>query len=96
MFLDSVKKSKVRISYMKVDSEARSHRQTADYTGNSRVPHVVERSLETMWMDVKPKHWNFLDWWRAWNHGNPAPEHVALYNSLHPDENEQIVAEEVE
>lgn len=89
-------KSKVKVTFQKVDAKARGHRATAEYAGNNRTPHVVERTLESLWHDKKPEGWGFYDWHVAWNHGYPEPEHVELYNELHPDENEQMALEEVE
>lgn len=83
-------KSELKIYFRKVDKEAQEHRTTASYAGNNRTPHVQERTLESLWHDRKPEGWNFLDWHRAWNGGYPSEEHVAMYNELHPDVNEQI------
>lgn len=87
---------KVQISFRKVDAKARQHRQTAEIVGATRTPHIVERTIESLWYDRKPEGWNFLDWHRAWNGGNPSAEHIALYNLLHPNANEQIVVEDAE
>ena len=86
------KKNPVHISFVKVNAEAREARRTARHraTQVGRPAIVEERTLESLWHDKKPEGISFLDWHRAWNDGYPDEHAVALYNELHPDENEQI------
>jgi hypothetical protein len=88
--------SKVRIYFRKVDAASRRKRESAQRAATPTAqPRVVERTAESLWYDKKPEGWNYLDWHRAWNGGYPTEEHVELYNSLHPIE-EQITLEEEE
>jgi len=86
------KKNPVRVTFQKVDPAARKHRETARHHSTKvGAPAVLhERSLESLWYDITPEGLTFLDWHRAWNGGYPDEHAVALYNELHPDENEQI------
>jgi hypothetical protein len=89
-------KGDLKISFQRVDAKARRARETAVrrgyQTATRTVPVVEERTVESLWHDKKPEGWNFLDWHRAWNNGEPTEEHVELYNSLWPDEDERHIA----
>lgn len=90
------KNSKVEILFVKVDAKARAARQTArrSLTAPTAVPKLQERTVESLWYDVIPDGFTFLDWHREWNGGYPTEEAVNLYNQLHPDEDEQIELED--
>lgn len=86
-----MRRSKVHISFQRVDAEARHARETAQYrsASQSSIPVVVERKPEDLWMEKHPEGVNFLDWWRAWADGYPDEESVQVYNSLWPDNPER-------
>lgn len=82
------KRNTVTVTFQRIDARARRARETAKHRStNLNVSAVVEeRTVESLWYDVKPEGWTFLDWHRAWNNGYPTEEHVELYNSLHTED----------
>jgi len=94
-------KNPVKVSFQKVDPASRRKRETAHRrvlttSRRAEVATVEERTVESLWYDKTPEGWNFLDWHRAWNKGEPTEEHVELYNSLWPKNPERhiMLAEE--
>lgn len=84
-------KGDLKISFQRVDPAARHKRETARHTSSKTgaTAIVSERTLESLWHDKMPDGWNFLDWHRAWNNGEPTEEHIELYNSLWPKSTER-------